>query len=274
VDVAEPAEPRQDVPWDRVVADAAPGDHIVQLYQDQDFLNCAVCRFVGAGLADGEGIILFPTLTHWNAFRPRLEAEGVDVHAAQERGQLTVVDADELLPRFMRAAMPDPPVFNGVIGDIVGQARRGSYQKVRLWGEMVDVLWERGDVAASMNLEDLFDQLNKKVGIAIFCSFLMDNFNGDVHAHMLPRLGTNHSHLIPVEDYARLERAVADALRETVGPDEARVLESRLLSSYRPPFNMPPAQALLLALRQLLPTVADSVLQRSRNLYAASGTAL
>jgi hypothetical protein len=77
-----------------------------------------------------------------------------------------------------------------------------------------------------------------------------------------------------VEDYARLERAVADALRETVGPDEARVLESRLLSSYRPPFNMPSAQALLLALRQLLPTVADSVLQRSRNLYAASGTAL
>jgi len=41
-------------------------------------------------------------------------------------------------------------------------------------------------------------------------------------------------------DYARLERAVADALRETVGPDEARVLESRLLSRYRPPFKMPP----------------------------------
>jgi hypothetical protein len=28
-------------PWERVVADAAPCDHIVQLYQDQDFLNCA-----------------------------------------------------------------------------------------------------------------------------------------------------------------------------------------------------------------------------------------
>ena len=79
----------------------------------------------------------------------------------------------------------------------------------------------------------------------------------------------NHSHLIPVEDYARLQRAVADALRETVGPDEARVLESRLLSQYRPPYNMPRAQALLLALRQVLPTVADPVLQRSRELYTA-----
>ena len=261
-------------PWDQVVADAAPGDHIVQLYQDQDFLNRAVCRFAGAGLANGEGIMLFPTLTHWNAFRPRLEAEGVDVHAAQERGQLTVVDADEILPRFMRDAMPDPPVFRRAFGDVLGQARAGgSYQKVRAWGEMVNVLWERGDVAASMNLEDLFDQLNKTIDIAMFCSFLMDNFNGDVHEHMLPRLGTNHSHLIPVEDYARLERAVDDALRETVGPDEARVLESQLLSRYRPPFNMPRAQALLLALRQFLPTVADPVLRRSRELYSASGAA-
>ena len=261
-------------PWERVVADAAPCDHIVQLYQDQDFLNGAVCRFVNAGLANGEGIILVSTLTHWSAFRPRLEAQGVDVHAARERGQLTVVDADELLPRFMRDAMPDSHVFNGVFADVVRQARaKGSYQKVRVWGEMVDVLWERGDVTASMNLEDLFDQLGKKIDVAIFCSFLMDNFNGDVQAHMLPRLGTNHSHLIPVEDYARLEHAVGDALRETVGPDEASVLENRLLSRYRPPFNMPRSQALLLALRQFLPTVADPVLQRSRNLYAASGAA-
>ena len=261
-------------PWEEVVAGASPHDHILQLYQDNDFLNSAVCRYIGAGLANGDRIILFPTLPHWNAFRQRLEHEGVNVEAARERGQLTVVDANELLPRFMRDAMPDPQVFNAVIGDVFRQAcAGGSYQKLRAWGELVDVLWERGDVAASMNLEDLFDQLNKKIGIAMFCSYLMDNFNGDVHAHMLPRLGTNHSHLIPVEDYARLDRAVADALRETVGPDEARVLESQLLSRYQPPFTMPRSQALLLALRQFLPAVADPVLQRSRNLYAAARAA-
>jgi DcmR-like sensory protein len=259
--------------WDRVVADAAPRDHIVQLYQDQEFLNRAVCRFAGAALANGEGIILVPTVTHWNAFRPRLEAEGVDVEAARERGQLTVVDADDFLPRFMRDAMPDSPLFLGLAAGVIDQARAGGrYSKVRWWGEMVNVLWERGDIAASMHLEDLFDQLAHKQDVALFCSFLMDNFNGDVHAHMLPRLGTNHSHLIPVEDYARLETAVAEALRETVGPAEARALEQRLLADYRQPFAMPRAQALLLALRQLIPAVADLVLQRSRILYSAAGT--
>jgi MEDS: MEthanogen/methylotroph, DcmR Sensory domain len=257
-------------PWHSVLANAGPRDHVVQLYQDQDFLNRAVCRFAAAALANGEGLILVPTVEHWNSFRPRLVAEGVDVEAAQQRGQLTIVDADGLLPRFMHNAMPDSPVFLGLAADVIARARGGSrYPKVRWWGEMVNILWERGDVAASMNLEDLFDQLAHKHDIAIFCSFQMDNFNGDIHTRMLPRLGENHSHLIPVDDYARLERAVADALSDTVGPDEARVLESQLLARYQAPFTMPRAQALLLALRQVLPTVSDSVLERSRQLYSA-----
>jgi MEDS: MEthanogen/methylotroph, DcmR Sensory domain len=270
----DPDGVRKSAPWEQVVADAVPCDHMVQIYQDQDFLSHAVGRFAGAGLAKGEGVILVSTHRHWTAIRPRLQAEGADVRSAQARGQLMVVDADELLPRVMRGAMPDPPVFEGVFSDVVRQARAsGGCDQVRVWGEMVDVLWERGDVAGSMNLEVLFDQLAKKVEISIFCSFLMDNFTGDVHAHMLPTLGTNHSHLIPVEDYGRLERAVDDALREWVGPAEAPVLESQLLSRYRPPFNMPPAQALLLALRQFLPAVADPVLRRSRELYSTAGAA-
>ncbi|MGH7715952.1 MAG: MEDS domain-containing protein [Vulcanimicrobiaceae bacterium] len=260
-------------PWGGLLADASAPDHIVQLYQDEKFLSRAVCRFAAAAIANGEGVILVPTAAHWEAFRPRLEAEGVDVDAAQARHQLTVVDADELLPHFMRDAIPDAPLFLGLAADVVAQARGGGgARKLRWWGEMVNVLWERGDVAASMNLEDLFDRVSREQNVAVFCSFLMDNFNGDVHTHMLPRLGDNHSHLIPVEDYRRLEAAVAEALRETVGPDEAIVLKDRLLSQYKAPFQMPPAQALLLALRQTLPTIADAVLQRSRNLYSA-GTA-
>jgi hypothetical protein len=258
-------------PWGGLLASAGPRDHIVQLYQDQQFLNRAVCRFAASALANGEGVILVPTAAHWEAFKPRLEAEGVDIDRAKDAGQLTVVDADELLPQFMRDAMPDAPVFLGLAGDVIARARGGGrYPKVRWWGEMVNVLWERGDVAASMQLEDQFDRLAHEHEIAIFCSFVMDNFDGDVHARMLPRLGQNHSHLIPVEDYARLERAVADALRETVGSDEARVIEEQLLPKYPSPFQMPRSQALLLALRETLPVVADAVLSRSRRIYHAS----
>src|SRR5436190_1258635 len=261
----------QPEPWAGLLASAGPRDHIVQLYQDQDFLNRAVCRFAAGAISNGEGVILVPTAAHWEAFRPRLETEGVDIKSAQSRGQLTVVDADELLPRFIRNAMPDAPVFLGLAGEVIARARGDArYPRVRWWGEMVNILWEQGNVAASMNLEDQFDHLAHHHEIAIFCSFVMDNFNSEVHSRMLPRLGQNHSHLIPVEDYARLERAVSDALRDTVGPNDANVLEEQLLSRYSPAFQMPRSQALLLALRESLPQVADSVLKRSRQLYAAS----
>ena len=258
-------------PWDGLLASAGPRDHIVQLYQDQQFLNSAVCRFAAGAIANGEGVILVPTAAHWDAFRPRLESEGVDIAAAQGRGQLTVVDADQLLPRFMSDAMPDAPVFLGLAANVVAKARgEGRYPKVRWWGEMVNILWEQGNVAASMSLEDQFDRLAKHHEIAIFCSFVMDNFNSEVHSRLLPRLGQNHSHLIPVEDYARLERAVAGALRQTVGANDAQVLEQELLANYSPAFQMPRSQALLLALRESLPDVAESVLSRSGELYRAS----
>src|SRR3954462_7890315 len=257
-------------PWHGLLTDAGPRDHIVQLYQDENFLNRAVCRFAAAALANGEGVILVPTQRHWESFCPRLEAEGVDLRAVQRNGQLTVVDADELLPKFMHDGMPDAPVFLGLADDVISRSRANDrYPKVRWWGEMVNILWERGDVSASMNLEDLFDQLSHEHDIAIFCSFLMDNFDGEVHARMLPRLGQNHSHLIPVEYYARLEMAVADALREPVGSDEASILEKRLLKAYPKGFHMPRSQALLLALSQVLPAVADKVREKTRTLYTS-----
>jgi len=171
----------------------------------------------------------------------------------------------------MRDAMPDAPVFLGLADEVIANARDGGrYPKVRWWGEMVNILWEQGNVAASMSLEDQFDRLANHQEIAIFCSFVMDNFNSEVHTRLLPRLSQNHSHLIPVEDYVRLERAVGEALRDTVGRNDAQVLENQLLSSYSPAFEMPRSQALLLALRESLPEVAEAVLKRSRNLYSAS----
>src|SRR6202161_4192913 len=147
----------QGEPWCGLLADAAPRDHIVQLYQDEQFLSRAVCRFAVSAINHGEGVILVPTSAHWNALRPRLEAEGVDVKAAQASGQLTVVDADQLLPGFMRNAMPDAPLFLGLAGETIARARGGDrFTKVRWWGEMVNVLVERGVVAASMGLEVLF----------------------------------------------------------------------------------------------------------------------
>src|SRR3954462_5634511 len=90
-----------------------PEKYVVQLYQVQGFLNRAVCRFAGAALANGEGIMLVPTAEHWNAFRPRLEAEGVNVKGPQESAQLSIVEPAVFLRRCMQKALPEGPMFLG-----------------------------------------------------------------------------------------------------------------------------------------------------------------
>lgn len=56
----------QGEPWCGLLTGAGPRDHIVQLYQDQQFLNRAVCRFAAAAIANGEGVILVPTVARFS----------------------------------------------------------------------------------------------------------------------------------------------------------------------------------------------------------------
>src|SRR5260370_19168994 len=100
---------RKSGPWEQVVADAVPCDHIVQLYQEQDFMSYAVGRFALSGLAKGEGVILVPTDPHWTAIPPRVAAHGVHVQSALRRGTLPAADAHARLPRCWKATRPDHP---------------------------------------------------------------------------------------------------------------------------------------------------------------------
>jgi len=58
-------DPQEYLTWDRVVADASPHDHIVQLYQDHDFLNSAVCRFIGASYCSQRSPTGAPSAGGW-----------------------------------------------------------------------------------------------------------------------------------------------------------------------------------------------------------------
>jgi hypothetical protein len=81
----------------------------------------------------------------------------------------------------------------------------------------------------------------------------------------------SHSHLIPIEDYSRLERAVASAYDEVFGGGrDARDLRHALLQHYPRPAAMPDAEAAILAVREFAPGTADAVLASARRHYHAA----
>lgn len=254
-------------PSRELLADLAQDDHIVQLYQDPEFFGEAISLFACSGLKKSEGVIIVATKSNWEIIRPRLEENGFNIHQLKEQGQLTLLDADETLPRFMINGMPDADAFNMIASGVIERARAGGrYPKVRWWGEMVNVLWVQGNTAASVRLEELFHQLAQSHTIAIFCSFLMDTFDKNIYGGPFQGVCRTHSHLVPIEDYERLETAVEQAIAEVLGP-QSGILQVLTDADHTALPDMPRAQAVLLWLREHLPVTADKVILRARHYY-------
>lgn len=254
--------------WESLLDSPTSCDHFVQLYQDDAFLARAVFHYLGAGLAKNEAIVIIATPAHRALFTDRLAAAGFDVPELVRRRQLLVLDAEECLAQFMVNGMPDRVAFVTLVKGALEPPRAAGFTSVRLYGEMVDLLWEHS-LAATLELEALWKELLADQDVSLLCAYRIDNFNRNVHRDILHRLCHCHSHVIPVEDYERFDRAVARAYAEIFGTaGDGETLRALLTSGYAAAPAMPPAQRALLALREVSPNLADSVLDRARLHYA------
>jgi hypothetical protein len=258
--------------WEALLQSPCAGDHIVQLYADEAFFTRAVSGFIGAGLAAGEGAVVIATRPHVDALVVRLAA-AVDVAGAVALQQLVVADADATLARLTARGRLDDTIFTSLVDGIFDRMQRAGYESVRLFGEMVDRLRVR-DLAATIELERLWNEALTGRRASLLCAYRADNFDRHAHRGLVRKVSRVHTHLIPVEDYGRLEWAVDRAYRDVFGgPGEARSLRELLVAHYPASLAMPPAQAALHALRAMKASVADEVLERAGWYYAGGALA-
>jgi hypothetical protein len=256
--------------WRELLAEPGEDGHIVQLYQDDDFYGEAISHFAAEGLVRGESIILVATAPHWQNISRRLHGKGFDTEALFRQGQLTLLDADATLPKFMAGNRPDGAIFKPLAKDTIARARAGGkYPRVRWWGEMVNVLYVNGNPQGSNRLEQLFDEVAHEERVAIFCSFLMDKFDPAIYDEAFGHVCTTHSHVIPCDDYVRHRMVVNQAVNDILGGIKGPLLQS-LVSWMGAPAAMPSSHALLVWLKELQPQHFAAVLARARQLELAA----
>jgi hypothetical protein len=85
----------------------AARDHILQLFDTDDSLARTVADFLSAGASLDQTLLVVATPEHWSAIAAVLHTSSFDVGREQAQGRLTVLDADELLSRFMRRGEPN-----------------------------------------------------------------------------------------------------------------------------------------------------------------------
>jgi hypothetical protein len=148
------------------VPNAPPHHHAVHVYADDLAIGHELVRFVEDGLALGQSVVIAANSKHlahiaaWRSGHPSISGDDY----------LVVVDAAEMLPTLMVAGSPDPVLFNASVGPILERAARGG-RTVRVFGEMVALLWADGNVTGALALEALWNGLASNRRFFLLCAY-------------------------------------------------------------------------------------------------------
>jgi CheY-like chemotaxis protein len=167
--------------------------HAVCFYEDSPSLVRTVARFIGEGLAASQAAVIVATASHGASIRDQLTADGVCSQGRIERGELLIFDADEVLNRLMVDDRPDAGRFEDTINPIVDKAAGTRKRLVRIYGEMVDVLWSSGRENAALSLEILWHQLIAGRKCSLLCGYSSGVCQGEGFNTICDR----HSHVVP-----------------------------------------------------------------------------
>ena len=240
----------------------ARGDHIVQLYQDENDLAAALAHFAAGGLALGEGVVFIASPARWRLLGERLRGAGVDTHGAALRGQLRLFGSKIILSACMSHGVPDRLAFNDAIGGILSTMRI-RYPALRVFGGITDDLWAGGRREAASAIEDFWNSAAQTQSFSLLCACPLDSLDGRAYEGALQSVCKLHSHLIPASDCNAFNDAVSGAIREVLEPQLVGMLHA-LSAQHRPATQMPAGQAVMFWLRQHMPRTAEKVLARAR----------
>ncbi len=219
----------------RLVLDAS--EHVVHFYERDESLVDSLAAFVVAGLDAGAACVVVATEAHRRQLAARLADGGRDLDEARAQGTFIALDAAKTLARFMAAdGMPDPTRFREVIGAVIARAAEaaGSGERVRIFGEMVALLWDRGNPGAAIRLEELWNGLaaGSAHPISLFCAYPIQSFASEAYGEAFGEICANHTRVIPDESYSALTnpderlRAIA-RLQQKAASLEAEIAERK-----------------------------------------------
>jgi anti-sigma regulatory factor (Ser/Thr protein kinase) len=145
--------------------------HVVHFYPADGELAASVSLYLAAGLKSGEGVIVVATEPHRMAFLAGVAQAGIDVTQAEREGRLLVIDATALLGTFSDGDRLDRDRFAAAVSGLVDRAGAGTTRPVRVYGEMVTLLWEAGQVSLAIELEELWNALAARLPFSLLCGY-------------------------------------------------------------------------------------------------------
>lgn len=158
--------------------DAPAPPHALHLYEDDAQLVEALGTFVADGLDAGDAVVLVATHEHVRDLERELAARGIDLGAHRARGRAVTLDAAETVARLVPGGVPDAARFRELIEPLLEAARAAApSSRVRIHGEMVDLLWREGNAEATLRLEALWSEVVTGRPYSLLCTYPLGAFS-------------------------------------------------------------------------------------------------
>jgi hypothetical protein len=166
----------------------------------------------------------------------------------------------------MVSGAPDGTAFRAVVTAALEHVRTGGFKTVRLYGEMVNLLWQ-DQLEAALLLEGLWNEILVDRRLSLLCAYRLDPLDADVQ-EVFRRIAQCHSELLPPANYGHFEDAVDRAYADVFGPGSDTATLRRLMGERMPPIPVvPEAQAAIFALHDLPKLVGEEVRERAHRYY-------
>ena len=171
-------------------------DHFVQVYESDPFLIGSMTRFMAPGLNGSDAAIVVATKPHREALELALTKAGCDLQTAAEQGRYVSLDAAEMLSRFMIDGIPDPMRFTDSVGGVVARTAPTG-RRVRIFGEMVALLWADGNMTAAIELEQLWNDLARLHPFTLFCAYPVTVLASEADIETFSQVAETHVRVLP-----------------------------------------------------------------------------
>jgi hypothetical protein len=169
--------------------------HDVHFYDDEALLMNSVVRFLTEGVRAGQPMIVIATNAHRRQFQEKVAVLTGD---AFDTADIIWLDARETLTAFMEGDRPNAELFHATIGNVFDRlVAKRSYLVVRAYGEMVDILWNAGNVEGALEVETLWNEIAAKYAFNLLCAYSKGSALQHWHKDAFTRICSHHGSVLP-----------------------------------------------------------------------------
>ena len=209
--------------------------HVAGFYDQDAGLVSAVAKSFTDALDRNGSAVAVTTDAHGRAIEALLASGGHAIDELIEAGRYRRIDAREMLSKFMAGNAPDPRRFASVVGAALDEVA-ASGGPVQVFGEMVALLWDQGNVDGAIQLEVLWNELATRYDFALFCAYTMSSLEASADLWAAKRVCEAHTSLIAIDERPPDSDDVADGSVERLfipSPEVLRSVRQFVLDSLR-----------------------------------------